>query len=224
MGLFAALITLLLALAAPTIHAANGSEQLIEQLRQHAIIEGRFEQTRQLQGLSRPLISSGSFIFWRRHGLYWETLTPFYQATTFTDKELINWLSPQGPAEPASTDDPVQKHVSRILLAVFSTDMSTIDKLFNSNWATDDHGWSLELTPANAAVSKLIEHVRLRGDQHLRQLQVASANGDVSTMRFDQIVAPARLEPSRCSRFDRRGTLRCPDADTTSTPLKSRLE
>lgn len=211
MGRLTAAVTLLLALLTSAAHAQTDSGQIIKRLQQHSLVAGRFTQTRELQGLSRPITSSGKFIFWRHHGLYWETLSPFYQATTFTDDELISWLSPRGPAAKAAPDDRVQRHVSRILLALFAADMSTIDKLFDSRWTVDEAGWSLELTPANAAVGKVIDRAWLRGEQQLRQLRIATRNGDVSTIRFEDVMAPAALEPSRCARFNRQATLRCPD-------------
>ena len=201
----------IIALATSWCGAEPAPPQVLEQLQQQTLISGQFVQTRQLQGLPRPIKSSGNFIFWRGHGLYWETLLPFYQATTFSTDEVITWLAPEGPAQPPANKDPVQKYVNRILLSVFSADMSTIDKLFSSRWQLDGDSWSLELTPINAAVKKVIDHARLGGGRHLQQLLVASRGGDVSLMEFEQVVAPAQLNTAQCARFNRQGDSPCPE-------------
>ena len=188
----------------------------MEQMQQHPLVSGQFVQTRQLQGLPRPIISSGNFIFWRQHGLYWETLQPFYQATTFTRDEVITWLAPEGPAQPAVSKDPVQKYVNRILLSVFGADMGMIDKLFSSQWQSDGDNWSVALTPANATVEKAIAHAHLSGAQYLQQLRVTSSSGDVSTMVFDQVQAQAQLAAAQCARFSRNGAIRCPQLATSA--------
>lgn len=192
--------------------AESPPDELLEPLRQQLLIGGKFEQTRALQGLPRPIVSSGKFLFWRDHGLYWETLLPFYQATTFTTDETLQWLSPQGPAETGNARDPAQKYISRILLAVFSADLRAIDNLFDSSWQIDGNSWQVELTPANRTVAKFIERAILSGDQYIRQLQITSHNGDSNTVHFDDISAPAQGTAERCSRFSTTGELRCPNA------------
>lgn len=201
-----------LVLAVPGGIAEPAPEHIVAQLQQYPVISGKFVQTRQLQGLSRPIRSDGNFLFWRDHGLYWETLRPFYQATTFTADDVISWPAPEGPALASETNDRVQQYVSRILLSVFSADLSLIDKLFSSRWTVDGEHWSLELTPVNDTVGKVIERARLAGEHHLRQLQVATRNGDISTMDFAEVLAPAPLLPAQCARFVRQGELPCPAA------------
>lgn len=210
------LIVITLAWASPWSLAEPAPAQVVQGMQQHPLIAGQFVQTRQLQGLPRPITSSGNFIFWRQHGLYWETLQPFYQATTFTADEVITWLAPEGPAQQAPSRDPVQKYVNRILLSVFGADMSMIDKLFSSQWQTDGDNWSVALTPANAAVEKAIAHAHLSGAQYLQQLQVTSRSGDVSTMVFDQVQAPTQLAAAQCARFSRDGAIECPQAATST--------
>lgn len=205
-------IALTLAWVSPWSQAQPAPQHVLQQLQQHPLVGGQFVQTRQLQGLPRPITSSGNFIFWRQHGLYWETLLPFYQATTFTADEVITWLAPEGPAQQAGARDPVQKYVNRILLSVFGADMGMIDKLFSSQWHIDGENWALELTPANSAVEKAIKHAHLSGAQHLQQLQVTSRSGDVSTMEFDRVQAASELTGEQCARFSRDGASACPQA------------
>ncbi len=179
------------------------------QLQQHPIVQGDFTQRRQLSGLPRAIESSGRFIFSRQHGLYWETLQPFYQATTFGVDDLIYWDSIDGPALEAGPRDPVQQYVSQVMLSLFSADMGELDKLFNSQWHGDVNNWSLQLLPAQTAVARIIARVQLRGGQYLRSLSVETRSGDRNTLLLDRITIPATLSPSQCQRFSRSGEASC---------------
>jgi hypothetical protein len=173
----------------------------LEQLRQHAIVSGNFRQQRQLKGLPRALESSGRFVFWRQHGVYWETLKPFYQATTFTGDRTVQWASKDGPALEAGADDPVQRYVNKVMLALFSADLRALDKHFSAQWQNEGGNWSLELVPLQAGIARVIENIRLDGNQYLRRISVATRNGDRNTMWLEQITTPPSLSPFQCSRF-----------------------
>lgn len=181
----------------------------LEQLRQHAIVSGNFRQQRQLSGLPRALESSGQFVFWREHGLYWETVKPFYQATTFTADDVIHWTSIESPALEAGPHDPVQGYVSKVMLSLFSADLQALDKLFTGQWRTDDHNWSLELLPIQAGIARVIKGIQLDGDQYLRRISVDTRNGDRNTLWLEQITTPATLSPRHCQRFSRENERAC---------------
>ena len=179
------------------------------QLQQHPIVQGNFTQRRKLSGLPRAIESKGRFVFWRQHGLYWETLQPFYQATTFGVDDLIYWDSIDGPALEAGPKDPVQQYVSQVMLSLFSADMGELDKLFKSQWHGDRNNWSLQLLPAQTAVARVIARVQLRGGQYLRSLSVETRSGDRNTMLLDKIKTPATLSPTQCLRFSRSAEASC---------------
>ncbi len=186
--------------------------EITRQLQSQSMIGGQFVQTRALHGLPRPLLASGRFVYWRDHGLYWETLAPFYQATTFTSTDLINWPEPVGPPQPRGPDDPIQQHVTGILLAVFSADLQRLEGLFESRWRLDGDAWTLTLEPANKVVRRVIAHATLSGARQLRTLTVASRAGDVNTMEFREVAALAGLPQALCERFAREPGLACPTA------------
>lgn len=200
---------------ATTAPAAERIAEITRQLQAPRLVGGAFIQHRALQGLPRPLQASGRFVFWRDHGLYWETLAPFYQATTFTGSDVINWPAPSGPPQPAGQADPAQQHISGILLAVFSADLQRIEGLFDGRWQIDDGTWTLTLAPANAVVGRVIAYAELSGDTHLRQLTVASRAGDVNTMTFSEVAALGALPAAVCARFARSPGQPCPAAADT---------
>ncbi len=178
-------------------------------LQQHTIVSGEFRQQRQLTGLPRALESSGRFVFWRGHGLYWETLLPFYQATTFTVGDVIHWTSENGPPLDAGPEDPVQNYVSKVMLSLFSADPGALDRFFASQWRSVDDDWSLQLEPAHEGVARVIKTIRLEGDQYLRRLSVTSANGDRNVLMLEQISAPIAISPAQCRRFSRANDKAC---------------
>ncbi len=189
--------------------APGGQPSQLAQLRQHAIVSGNFRQKRHLNGLPRALESSGRFIFWREHGVYWETLKPFYQATTFAADRVVQWTTKDGPPLAASPDDPVQRYVSKVMLSLFSADLRALDKLFAVHWQSDDENWSLELVPIQAGIARVIQTIRLDGNLHLRRISVDSRNGDRNTLWLEQITTPRSLSPSQCSRFGHNNDSAC---------------
>ena len=219
----AAIALLLTAALALPCGAADGQPPdpasiaaITRQLQAPQLVGGAFVQTRALHGLAHPLQASGRFVFWRERGLYWETQQPFYQATTFTSAEVINWPEPSGPPQPKGPEDPLQQHITAILLAVFSADLRRIEGLFDSHWQIRGDAWTLTLAPASKAVQRIIDHATLSGEKHLRTLTVATRAGDVNTMEFREVTALANLPQPICLRFSRQPDPSCPPV--TATP------
>src|SRR5690606_42104711 len=67
------------------------SQNVIRQLSAVTLINGQFEQQKQLQGLDYPLTSSGHFILWKEKGLYLASEKPFFNASTITPTDIIQW-------------------------------------------------------------------------------------------------------------------------------------
>ncbi len=71
-------VAVALLVAAPPVQAAPDlAASVRQQLVQAPVLRGEFEQSKQVQGFSKPLISRGSFIVSRERGVLWLTKTPF---------------------------------------------------------------------------------------------------------------------------------------------------
>lgn len=209
--------------------AAITSEQLSRQITQHQIVRGRFEQWRTLTGIPRPIRSSGHFIYWRDHGLYWETGKPISQASTFTPDAIIHWQSgidlQQTKRQSDKSSSPVQKQISRILLAVFGGDIQSLEKLFNSYWSTDQEQktkqWTVELTPTAASIKRVVEKITLSGGDYISNLNLDASNGDTTRIHFTDLGASVYPTANDCPYFDLDSSL-CPVDKTGPLPSDRR--
>jgi len=184
------------------------SQQMAHKMRQHQVVTGRFEQQRQLTGIPIPIHSSGRFIFWRDYGLYWETQQPILQSSTFTPESIINWRSNGSMRTKDRSSSPIQKQISRILLAVFGGDTQSLDKYFSSHWHAELDPWTVDVTPTTTSIKKVIQNITLTGSNYINSLSVTGGNGDTTQIHFfglKESVLPAAndclyfdLDPSSC--------------------------
>ncbi len=200
---------------------AVASEHLSRQIRQHQVVKGRFEQWRNLTGIPLPIRSRGRFIYWRNHGLYWETQEPISQASTFTPDTIIHWQSNVATRQADKSSSPVQKQISRILLAVFGGDIQLLDKLFNSRWNFGPELWTVDLTPTTAAVSRVVEKITLSGEGYINSLNLDASNGDTTQIHFTDINAFAHPAADDCQYFDLDSSS-CPGGKTSAPPSNRR--
>lgn len=179
---------------------------LYSQVRQHRVINGDFEQIRELTGVPRPIRSSGRFVYWRDHGLYWEIREPVSQASTFTPDAVIHWQSTTGLQQSGSVTSPLQKQINGILLAFFGGDTSSLEKIFHSRWLpgnpSDAEHWTLELIPGMAVVKRSVKRITLSGDVHVKDLKIEASNGDKTRIRFSDIQVARHPSAGDCRYFD----------------------
>lgn len=161
-------------------------------------VKGRFEQKRTLQGINRPIWSTGKFAIWRNNGIYWETSEPLFQATSFLKDSVFYWSS-EDEYEPVKDGVfRINEKISQIMLAFFTADFEQIEKDFNADWDISGDVWTITLLPSNLYVSKAIERVQISGQLHIENVILDLATGD-STKITLQVTAEGN-EPDAESR------------------------
>lgn len=76
MNLFCKGLGALALLAVSTLANAFDLQQLSDQLAKPEVIHGQFIQEKHLRALPQPLLSKGSFVLAKNHGLLWLLKTP----------------------------------------------------------------------------------------------------------------------------------------------------
>ena len=71
------LIAVLLSLAGACAQAAAPVAKIQSMLAKPDVLCGRFDQTKQLAGMKKPLLSHGRFCVVKGKGVLWRTLKPF---------------------------------------------------------------------------------------------------------------------------------------------------
>ncbi len=161
--------------------------------------EARFEQEKQVAGLSQPLKASGELLLVRDLGLWWQQQKPFPLTLTLTPTRMVQQMAGQ----PATViDNPQLLEFSQMLLALFGSDEATLGRYFSIDFHSTEEGWQLVLVPTLAPLDKVFASLTLSGQGQLDQLLIADKQGDSTRIRFsDWRERPLPLTPEEQARF-----------------------
>ena len=176
-------------------------DQVVKRLSEIQVVHGGFNQQKKLQGLAYALNAQGTFIFWRDHSLYIATEKPFFNALTITGSDIINWQQNGTGNVAAEQSGLIQREVNKTLLAFFSADIELIQQRFIADWVFDKNQWQLTLTPRLELIKKNMRTAVMNGDQFLQKLVVTAANGDETTIEFNNQKESAAPSQAQCHWF-----------------------
>lgn len=161
--------------------------------------EARFEQEKQVAGLSQPLKASGELLLVRDLGLWWQQQKPFPLTLTLTPTRMVQQMAGQ----PATViDNPQLLEFSQMLLALFGSDEATLGRYFTIDFHSSETGWQLVLVPSQAPLDKVFASLTLSGQGQLDQLLIEDRQGDSTRIRFSAWrERPLPLTPEEQARF-----------------------
>ncbi|MNS21618.1 Outer membrane lipoprotein carrier protein LolA [compost metagenome] len=175
------MVGLALLLAWPLQAAPLTRDQVQQLLTLSPAREARFEQEKQVAGLSQPLRASGELLLVRDLGLWWQQQKPFPLTLTLTPTRMVQQVADQ----PATViDNPQLLEFSQMLLALFGSDEATLSRYFRIDFHSSEAGWQLVLVPSQAPLDKVFASLTLSGLGQLDQLLIADRQGDSTRIRF----------------------------------------
>lgn len=185
--------------------AAPAADGVRSRLAAPAVLRGRFEQSKRLKGFRHPLVSRGDFLLLRERGVAWDTREPFASSTVLTRQRLLTRL-PDGSTRvlvDAGTS-PGMAAVNSLLMALVAGDLDALATQFHAEETLlADGAWRLRLSPREPGLKRVFTHVELRGDRHVREVDIAEVSGDRTLIRFlDLADTPASATPAEAARFD----------------------
>lgn len=197
MGLLLAGLILLLTWPLQAVPLSRAEVQQLLALSQAK--EARFEQEKQVAGLSQPLKASGELLLVRDLGLWWQQQKPFPLTLVLTPTRMVQQMAGQ----PATViDNPQLLEFSQMLLALFGSDEATLSRYFSIDFHSTEDGWQLVLVPTLAPLDKVFASLTLSGRGQLDQLLIADKQGDSTRIRFsDWRERPLPLTPEEQARF-----------------------
>lgn len=197
-----ALLLVVLAFAIPAFAADDDVARVKAQLLQPEVLRGHFAQSKQIQGFSKPLQSSGDFIVAREEGILWRTLKPFPGVLKLTRDEIVATQGDAVAFRLNASSEPSVRIINGLMFALLNGDVAALDRQFTIVGGTAGDQWTLALTPKQAAFAKLIRSIELRGDRHVHTIAIAEANGDDTRIVFsEQSSDPAQLSAEERQRF-----------------------
>ena len=148
---------------------------------------GRFDQSKQLQGLKKPLTSNGRFCVVAGKGVLWRTLQPFPNTLKLSRDEIVHFQGERVAMRLDAKQEPTVRMINSVLFSLLSGDLSQLDKLFAVDAKVDAKAWKVKLKAHEAALAKAIGEISLEGGSFVKNIQISEANGDHTFITFSDI-------------------------------------
>ncbi len=195
--LFASLI---LALAAAWAHAAAPVAQIQSMLAKPEQLCGRFEQTKQLAGMKKPLASSGRFCVVAGKGVLWRTLKPFPNTLRLKKDEIVHMQGERVAMRLDASQEPTVRMINGVLFSLLGGDLGQLENLFEVDGSVNGNTWKVALKARNAAVARAVGAISLEGGAYVRSIRMVDAGGDRTDISFEDIkTGPQAILPEEAA-------------------------
>ncbi|WP_192559587.1 outer membrane lipoprotein carrier protein LolA [Pseudomonas allokribbensis] len=186
MNVFLKSLGALALLGLSTLANAFDLQQLSDQLAKPDVIHGQFIQEKHLRALPQPLISKGSFVLAKNHGLLWLLKTPLQQdyrisAKGIARRDLNGWQLLPGKSAGAEQN--------RLFLAVLQGDSSGLQRDFELALSGDAQKWQLTLTPRSVLLKQVFNQINITGGTLVSTIELLETQGDSTVLRMQDSTA-----------------------------------
>jgi len=161
-------------------------QQLSEQLAKPEVIHGQFIQEKHLRALPQPLISKGSFVLAKNHGLLWLLKTPLKQDYRITGKGIARRDDNGWQLLPNKSAGAEQ---NRLFLAVLQGDSSGLQRDFELALSGDAQQWKLTLTPRSLLLKQVFNQINIDGGALVQTIELLETQGDSTVLRMQDSTA-----------------------------------
>ncbi len=160
-------------------------------------VRAEFVQTQNLAAMQKPLVSTGSLVFLRGHGMIWRIATP-YQAIYRITADGIAEVDAQGVRKPNANPNGVRgmSQISKMLNAMLGGDLSGLYSQFDVAPSGRISQWRLLLIPNQPQLAQAIKQLELDGGEFLQGIRIMQANGDSIQIEFLHSTAIHALTPA----------------------------
>ncbi|WP_323150812.1 outer membrane lipoprotein carrier protein LolA [Pseudomonas glycinae] len=161
-------------------------QQLSEQLAKPAVIHGQFIQEKHLRALPQPLISKGSFVLAKNHGLLWLLKSPLQQDYRISAKGIARRDATGWQLLPNKSAGAEQ---NRLFLAVLQGDSSGLQRDFELALSGDAQQWQLTLTPRSVLLKQVFNQINISGGTLVNTIELLETQGDSTVLRMQDSTA-----------------------------------
>ena len=124
-----------------------------------AIMCGRFDQTKTLAGIKKPLASNGRFCVVAGKGVLWRTLKPFPSTMRLTRDEIVNYQGDRVAMRLDAKSEPTVRMINNVLFSLLSGDLAQLDSVFEVDGAVEANSWNCLLytspSPRDLSTSRM---------------------------------------------------------------------
>ena len=177
-------------LAVSTLANAFDLQQLSELLAKPDVIHGQFIQEKHLRALPQPLLSKGSFVLAKNHGLLWLLKTPLQQDYRITANGIARR---DGNAWQMLPNKSAGAEQNRLFLAVLQGDSSGLQRDFELALSGDAQQWKLTLTPRSVLLKQVFNQININGGELVQTIELLETQGDSTVLRMQDSTASQPL-------------------------------
>lgn len=182
--------------------AAAPIEKIQNMLAKPKMLCGRFDQTKQLNGMKKPLLSNGRFCVINGKGVLWRTLQPFPNTLRLTRDEIVQFQGERLATRLDATQEPTVRMINSVLFSLLSGDLSKLQTLFEVEGNVDKNAWRVALKAREPALAKAIGDIALEGGAYVRNISISEASGDKTSIVFSAIqTGDAAMLPEEAALF-----------------------
>jgi hypothetical protein len=198
---WAAAATLLLAAPRPAQDNANLAK-IQALLAKPPIVCGKFEQSKTLVGLRRPVRSSGRFCVALEKGVLWTTLLPFPASLRLTKDEIVESRDGQVTKRLSAQQEPTIGIINDLLFSLLQGDLKRLASGFAISSTVDAQQWKARLVPNEGGMKRIIGSIDLNGGAFVNEIVIHEASGDLTNIAFSSIATgPSALLPEEASQL-----------------------
>lgn len=184
------------------VTSINTLEDVQMALSSHNIVRGQFTQTRIMEMFAQPLVSSGSFLLDKTHGLLWQQTLPFPVELVLTQDKLSQRFANQEPQVITAQENPMAFYFSHIFLSVFHGDTKQLAEQFELTFTTNADHWTIDLSPKQAPLNAVFKQIVLNGNTDIESITLLEVRGDTTSIEFsDHTHQPDTLNDAEQAQF-----------------------
>jgi hypothetical protein len=193
---------LLAALLGASAHAAAPVAKIQAMLAKPEQLCGRFEQSKQLAGMKKPLASSGRFCVVAGKGVLWRTLKPFANTLRLSRDEIVQLQGDRVAMRMEASREPTVRMINGVLFSLLSGDLGQLDTLFEVDGTAGDGAWKVALKARNPALARAIGAISLEGGAYVRTIHMVEDSGDRTDIVFSDIrTGPGAFLPEEAAQL-----------------------
>lgn len=190
-------------LAAAAIGGANAAAPIAKiqsMLAKPEQLCGRFEQTKQLAGMKKPLASNGRFCVVAGKGVLWRTLKPFPNTLRLKRDEIVHLQGDRVAMRLDASQEPTVRMINGVLFSLLAGDLGQLDSLFEVDGAVVGDSWKVSLKARSPALARAIGAISLDGGAYVRSIRMVEESGDRTDISFSDIkTGPGAVLPEEAA-------------------------
>ncbi|RNF30434.1 membrane protein [Massilia aurea] len=197
-----AIAALVFGAGASAAQAAAPVAQIQAMLAKPEQLCGRFDQTKRLAGMKKPLLSNGRFCVVAGKGVLWRTLKPFPNTLRLKRDEIVHLQGERIAMRLDASQEPTVRMINGVLFSLLGGDLGQLDSLFEVDGGVSGDAWKVALKARNAALARAVGAIALEGGAYVRSIQMVEESGDRTEIVFSDIkTGPGAVLPEEAAQL-----------------------